>query len=478
MSYIGNTPAENYASFLTETFSVSATANYTLSHAVANENDIRLVINGVVQQPGSGKAYTASGTTLTLTSATSSGDVMYAVYLGRALQTVNPPNASVGTAQLADSSVTSAKLASGVGGVAGITSSADATAMTITSAEKIGIGETVPLGQLHVKSGDSGVSSPDITDLVIESSSSGGISLLGATDGQVEIAFGDSGDANIGRIAYNHNSNFLATVVNASEVMRIDSSGNLMIAKDTTSDTQTGSQFTTNGGLVNVLNSSGYNIINRQSGGGTFIYFKQVNSTDGSISVSGATVSYNSFTGSHWSRLSDNSKPTILKGTVMETLDEMVDWYNLEFNDSDGNPQKISHLLTAGQSNGDIVTYNHKGTDVQATIIKEEDIKHCQTKISTTSEAKNVYGVFHCWDFGDDDGVNDMQVAAVGTYVVRIKSGETVTKGDLLQSNGDGTAKIQSDDNVKSSSFAKVLSNTKIETYDDGSFIVPCSLNC
>ena len=103
MAYIGNTPAENYASFLTETFTVSATANYTLSHAVANENDIRLVINGVVQQPGSGKAYTASNTTLTLTSATVSGDVMYAVYLGRALQTVNPPNASVGSAQVADS---------------------------------------------------------------------------------------------------------------------------------------------------------------------------------------------------------------------------------------------------------------------------------------------------------------------------------------------------------------------------------------
>ena len=264
----------------------------------------------------------------------------------------------------------------------------------------------------------------------------------------------------------------------ANERMRIDASGNLMVGKSSTSDTTTGSQFTTNGGLVNVLNSNGYNIINRQSGGGTFIYFKQVNSTDGSISVSGATVSYNSFTGTHWSRLSDNSKPTILKGTVLETLDEMVDWYNLEFKDSNDDPQKISHLLTDGQSNGDIITYNHKGTDVQATIIKEEDIKHCQTKISTTSEAKNVYGVFHCWDFGDDDGVNDMQVAAVGTYVVRIKSGETVTKGDLLQSNGDGTAKVQSDDNIKSSSFAKVLSNTKIETYDDGSFIVPCSLNC
>ena len=114
MAYIGNTPAENYASFLTETFTVSATTNYTLSHAVANENDIRLVINGVVQQPGSGKAYTASGTTLTLTSATASGDVMYAVYLGRALQTVNPPSGSVGTAQLASEAVTNDKVASTV----------------------------------------------------------------------------------------------------------------------------------------------------------------------------------------------------------------------------------------------------------------------------------------------------------------------------------------------------------------------------
>ena len=113
MAYIGNTPAENYASFLTQTFSVTATASYTLDHAVSNENDIRLVINNVVQQPGSGKAYTASGTTLTLSEATASTDVMYCVYLGRALQTVNPPNASVGTSQLVDGAVTSAKLSSG-----------------------------------------------------------------------------------------------------------------------------------------------------------------------------------------------------------------------------------------------------------------------------------------------------------------------------------------------------------------------------
>ena len=130
--YIGNIPAENYASFLTQTFSVTATASYTLDHAVSNENDIRLVINNVVQQPGSGKAYTASGTTLTLSEATQVGDVMYCVYLGRALQTVNPPNASVGTSQLADNGVTSSKLSSGK--VLQVVSVVDDTDTSITSA--------------------------------------------------------------------------------------------------------------------------------------------------------------------------------------------------------------------------------------------------------------------------------------------------------------------------------------------------------
>jgi hypothetical protein len=31
---------------------------------------------------------------------------------------------------------------------------------------------------------------------------------------------------------------------------------------------------------------------------------------------------------------------------------------------------------------------------------------------------------------------------------------------------------------LKSSSFAKVLSTTVIETYEDGSYLVPCSLMC
>ena len=107
MAYIGNIPAESYASFERQVFTiVNSQTAYTLTHAVTNENDIRLVVNNVVQEPGSGKAYTASGTTLTLSSATVSGDVMYAVYLGRALQTVNPPAASVGNSQTAPTIIT------------------------------------------------------------------------------------------------------------------------------------------------------------------------------------------------------------------------------------------------------------------------------------------------------------------------------------------------------------------------------------
>ena len=111
MPYIGNTPAEKYAAFNVQNFTTSATTSYTLDRAVANELDIRLVINNVIQQPGAGKAYTAAGTTLTLSAATSGTDTMYCVYIGKAVQTVNPGAGSVGTTALADNAVTNAKLA-------------------------------------------------------------------------------------------------------------------------------------------------------------------------------------------------------------------------------------------------------------------------------------------------------------------------------------------------------------------------------
>ena len=100
MAFIGNQPAESFTSFATQEFSTSATTSYTLDHAVTNENEIALFINNVRQQPGSGKAYTATGTALTLSAATASTDTMYCVFLGRALQTVTPATNSITAAMV------------------------------------------------------------------------------------------------------------------------------------------------------------------------------------------------------------------------------------------------------------------------------------------------------------------------------------------------------------------------------------------
>ena len=98
MPFIGNQPALSYTSFAKQDFTTSATTSYTLDHPVANQNELALFINFVRQEPTT--AYTASGTSLTLTSATSASDDMYCVFLGKAVQTVNPPNGSVGLSQL------------------------------------------------------------------------------------------------------------------------------------------------------------------------------------------------------------------------------------------------------------------------------------------------------------------------------------------------------------------------------------------
>jgi hypothetical protein len=137
MPFIGNQPALSYTSFAKQDFTTSATTSYTLDNPVANANELALFINFVRQEPTT--AYTASGTTLTLTSATSATDDMYCVFLGKAVQTVNPPNGSVGTAQLSDDAVTSAKINYPLTTFSstGIDDNASANALTIDSSSNL-----------------------------------------------------------------------------------------------------------------------------------------------------------------------------------------------------------------------------------------------------------------------------------------------------------------------------------------------------
>ena len=108
MAYIGNTPADKFQTLQKQSFTTSATDTYTLSYAVTNPQDLGLFINNVRQNPND--AYTVSGTTLTLSSAITSSDTMYAVFLGRAVETVAPALSSVTNDMLAGS-IANAKLA-------------------------------------------------------------------------------------------------------------------------------------------------------------------------------------------------------------------------------------------------------------------------------------------------------------------------------------------------------------------------------
>lgn len=140
MPFIGAVPAQKYISLAKQDFTTIAGTGYTLDQSVTNEVDIALFINHVRQEPTT--AYTASGTTLTLTSATTTSDDMYCVFLGKATETVNPPDGSVGTDQLEASAVTNAKIASdaaiattklGAGAIAQVVSAQFTSPVTVTT---------------------------------------------------------------------------------------------------------------------------------------------------------------------------------------------------------------------------------------------------------------------------------------------------------------------------------------------------------
>ena len=101
MPYIGNNLATQFQAFATQTITGDGSTGYTLDKAVTNGKELLVYINNVKQEEGSGKSYTASGTTITFSAAVASTDSCYLVYMGSAQQTVVPPDASVSSSKLA-----------------------------------------------------------------------------------------------------------------------------------------------------------------------------------------------------------------------------------------------------------------------------------------------------------------------------------------------------------------------------------------
>jgi hypothetical protein len=172
----------------------------------------------------------------------------------------------------------------------------------------------------------------------------------------------------------------------------------------------------------------------RAATSGSFISFYANNKVVvGSITgAANGVVSYNSFLGSHWSQFSNNSNPPILRGTVLETIDEMCTWDNFAPED-----------------------------------------RLAKVKVSDTPASNSVYGTF--LDYDED---NTITVASLGAGYVRVEANSVISRGNLVESNGDGSARVQSDNIIRASTVGKISANVVINTFEDGSRLYPCILMC
>jgi hypothetical protein len=333
------------------------------------------------------------------------------------------------------------------------------------SADKVGIGTSSPLTNLHVRvNALSGYTSVANSGLLIERGN--GPAALNIASPNTEsgfIWFADQDSASVGNIAYNHASNFMSFQTNGSERARIDSSGTLLVGKTTTAGATVGTLIESGGVIYSTVGSgASFNFYaNRQDDDGVLISFRQANTEEGTINVSGTTVSYNGGHLSRWAQLTTPKDDTpLFKGTVMSNLDEMNVYIapTTYWTEEDELPD--------GVNVGDVKVETHE--------VENEQLN--KVKVSDVEGDANVAGVFVNWTYDEAHQVDEINMAMTGDMIIRIAEGVTVARGDLLMSAGDGTAKPQGDDIVRSKTIAKVTSTHVTCTYEDGSYCVPCVL--
>ena len=159
--------------------------------------------------------------------------------------------------------------------------------LEITESGNVGIGESIPLGKLHVKSADSGVTTPDAgaDDLIIESSTDTGMSFL-STD-TATIRFNDANGSGDASYQYRHDDRSTRIVSAGSERMRILSDGSVQINHDTREDVEMlGIRYSGNVANGIFVNSNTTNNSN------AMLIANDANGVVGKIRSSGTSTSY------------------------------------------------------------------------------------------------------------------------------------------------------------------------------------------
>ena len=298
----------------------------------------------------------------------------------------------------------------------GLDGSSVITPVTIdmSSGGNVGIGTTSPDAKLVVANG-SDTAKINIDSDSIDFFTQGKTFNLGTTDSTVMRFF-----------------------VNNSEAARFHTNGRFSIGSSTTFDsTNVGVFLSESKGFFTRVSDAPV-AINRLSSDGNLVELQQDSNTEGTISVSGSTVSYNGFSGLHESSGIPTDTPI---GTVVSTIDEL-DVYSAKQNGMEG---ELVDSPKAGQPRTD----------------------HAKVEVSDTVGDSAVYGVV-----GSFNSQGKVNVISVGIGSVRVTG--ACAKGDLLESNGDGTAKVQSDDIVRSKTLGKVT----IGNSNTGVKLVSCVLYC